>query len=175
MAQLDVHPTSFADMLTTLPQVGQLQEILLRPARRVPVVAVEEVRVEVGQGLEGDRFTGSSPASKRQVTLIQAEHLPVIAALSGHGRVEAATLRRNLVVAGIPLLALKNLRFTVGEVLLEGTGPCDPCRRIEEALGPGAFNAMRGMGGITARVLEGGIIRIGDRVRRAEQAEVSLF
>ena len=98
------------------------------------------------------------------MTLIQAEHLPVIAALSGHAEVAPATFRRNLLVSGIPLVALKGRRFRIGEVLLEGTDSCDPCSRMEAALGPGGYNAMRGMGGLCARIVEGGAIRIGDAV-----------
>ena len=75
-----------------------------------------------------------------------------------------ALLRRNVVVSGIPLIALKERRFRIGDVLLEGTDECDPCSRMEDALGPGGYNAMRGHGGLCARILEGGVFRIGDRV-----------
>jgi MOSC domain-containing protein YiiM len=74
-------------------------------------------------------------------------------------------LRRNLVVSGIPLIALKGRRFRIGEVLLEGTDACDPCSRMEAALGPGGYNAMRGHGGLCARIVEGGTIRIGDALQ----------
>ena len=100
----------------------------------------------------------------RQVTLIQAEHLPVIAALCGLDSVEPGLLRRNLVVSGISLRALKDKRFTIGSVQLLGTGECVPCSRMEENLGVGGYNAMRGHGGITARVLSEGHIRVGDTV-----------
>ena len=116
-----------------------------------------------GKGLIGDRYLGAS--GKRGITLIQAEHLPVIAALAGHATVAPATLRRNLVVEGIPLIALKDRRFRIGDaVVVQGTGPCDPCSRMEAALGAGGYNAMRGMGGICARIVEGGTIRRGDAV-----------
>lgn len=149
-------------LMAQLPRAGRLQWIGLRAARDVPMREVEAAEVIPVTGLVGDRYLGGS--GKRAVTLIQAEHLPAIAALSGHAQVDPATLRRNLVVAGIPLIALKDRRFRIGDVLLEGTGECDPCSRMEAALGPGGFNAMRGHGGLTARVLEGGHIRLGDAV-----------
>ena len=99
------------------------------------------------------------------MTLLQAEHLPVIAALVGRGEIDPALLRRNLVVSGINLLALVAAEFAVGPVRLLGTGRCHPCSRMEEALGPGGYNAMRGHGGITALVLEPGVLAIGDPVR----------
>lgn len=149
-------------LMTRFPRAGTVQWIGVRPARDVEAEEVDCAQAIAGRGLVGDRYGGGS--GKRGVTLIQAEHLPAIASLAGHAAVAPGTLRRNLVVAGIPLIALKGLRFRVGEVLLEGTGPCDPCSRMEVALGPGAYNAMRGMGGLCARVLEGGTLRIGDRV-----------
>ena len=82
----------------------------------------------------------------------------------GKGNIDPAFTRRNLVVSGINLLALKDKQFYVGEVLLEYTGLCHPCTRMEENLGPGGYNAMRGHGGITARILNGGVIRMGDPV-----------
>lgn len=160
---------SLADLMRTLPQVGRVEEIWLRPARRAPPRRVEETHAEPGRGLDGDRYRGRSLRSKRQVTLIQSEHLPAIAALSGHDAVSAGTLRRNLVISGIPLVALKKRTFAVGGAVFEYTAPCDPCRRMEEALGPGGFNAMRGMGGICVRVLRPGVIRVGDPVRALDE------
>ena len=149
-------------LMATLPGPGRIEWIGLRPKRDVSMDEVQQVVAETGAGLVGDRYSGGS--GKRGITLIQAEHLPVIAALSGHESVQPATLRRNLVVSGLPLIALKGRRFRVGEVLLEGTDECDPCSRMEAALGPGGFNAMRNHGGLCARILEGGTIRLGDAV-----------
>jgi len=69
------------------------------------------------------------------------------------------------VVSGINLLALKNARLQVGEAVLEIVGPCQPCSRMEDTIGPGGYAAMRGHGGMTARVLTGGSIGVGDTVR----------
>jgi MOSC domain-containing protein YiiM len=150
-------------LMANLPRAGRVEWIGLRPRRDVPMREVEEAQALAGKGLVGDRYAGGS--GNRGITLIQAEHLPAIAALSGHASVAPALLRRNLVVAGLPLVALKGRRIRVGEVLLEGVADCDPCSRMEDALGPGGYNAMRGHGGLCARILEGGWLRVGDAVR----------
>jgi MOSC domain-containing protein YiiM len=143
---------------------GRLEWIGVRPCRRAPLLALAEARLEAGRGIEGDRAFDARH-DKRQVTLIQFEHLAAVAILAGRESVAPEQLRRNLVVSGINLQALKQKCFRVGEVLLEGTGDCHPCSRMEENLGRGGYQAMRGHGGITARVLEGGVIRVGDPVR----------
>lgn len=153
-------------LMTRFPRAGSVRWIGLRPARDVPMREVATAEAVAGIGLVGDRYASGS--GKRGITLIQAEHLPVIASLAGHASVAPATLRRNLVVEGIPLVALKGNRFRIGEVLLEGTDDCDPCSRMEDALGAGGYNAMRGMGGLCARILEGGSLRIGDAVAWVE-------
>jgi len=165
---MDVPPpgTELHRLMTRFPRAGAVRWIGLRPARDVPMQEADMVEAVAGGGLVGDRYKGGS--GKRGLTLIQAEHLPVIAALAGHPAVAPAILRRNLVVSGIPLVALKGNRFRIGDVLLEGTEPCDPCSRMEDALGAGGYNAMRGMGGLCARILAGGTLRVGDAVEWIE-------
>jgi MOSC domain-containing protein YiiM len=111
----------------------------------------------------GDRFRGR-PDSKRQVTLIQAEHLAAVGSMLGRDAIDPALTRRNIVVKGINLLALKDKQFRIGDAVLEMTGLCHPCSRMEKSLGPGGYNAMRGHGGITAKVICEGAIRVGDGV-----------
>ncbi len=148
-----------------LPQIGRLEWIGLRPERLSELEIVPEAMLVEGRGLERDHKFSGRAGTKRQVTLIQQEHLIAVAGMLHRDRVPPELTRRNLVVSGINLLALKGKQFRVGEALLEFSGPCEPCSRMEANLGPGGFNAMRGHGGITAKVIEGGTIRLGDEVR----------
>ena len=147
-------------LMATLPRPGRVEWIGLRPARDLPMVVVGEAMAQAGKGLLGDRYASSS--GKRGITLIQAEHLPAIAALAGLSRVEVALLRRNVMVSGLSVVALKGRRFRIGDAVFEGIADCDPCSRMETALGAGGYNAMRGHGGLCARIVEGGSFRIGD-------------
>ncbi len=151
---------ALAKLTSQFPRAGKVEWIGLRPKRDVAMQEVNEVNAIAGKGLQGDRYASGS--GKRGITLIQAEHLPVIAALSGHEEISPATLRRNIVVSGIPLVALIGKKFRIGEVILEGTDACEPCERMEAALGPGSYNAMNGHGGLCARILQGGKINVGD-------------
>ncbi len=158
--------STVACLLATLPQTGHLDWIGLRLARRQPMLSVAEADVVTDAHVAGDRARLKA-GGKRQVTLIQAEHLPAVASFLGlPGALDPARLRRNLVVRGLNLLALKGRQVQIGdEVLLDITGECHPCSRMEEELGPGGYNAMRGHGGLTAHITRGGRIRVGDAVR----------
>ncbi len=150
-------------LIDHLPQTGALVWIGVRPERKAPLQSLDVAQVTREYGLEGDHFS-SSFSKKRQVTLIQQEHLDGVANMLGKSQIDPRMTRRNLVVKGINLFALRDRKFRVGEVILEGTGYCHPCSRMEENLGPGGYNAMRGHGGITAKVIKGGEIHLEDEV-----------
>lgn len=153
------------------PQIeGRVEVIIVRGSPREPAKTILATVALAGVGLADDRLglRGEAELSTRQVTLIQAEHLPVIAGLARVGPIDPVGLRRNLVISGINLLALKNARLSVGGALLEIVGPCQPCSRMEETIGPGGYAAMRGHGGMTARVLAGGPIQVGDGIRAVD-------
>ena len=168
--------TTLRTLTAAFATAGRIEAIVLRPARAEAAVHVDEAMAVAGRGLVGDRRAARAAApggaaAKRELTLIQAEHLATLARWVGRDRIDPRQLRRNLVVSGLNLVAMRSpfadrpLRWRIGsEVLIEVTGPCDPCSRMEQALGPGGYNAMRGLGGMTARVVNGGEIRVGDAV-----------
>ena len=150
------------DLFDVFPQSGKVEWMGIRPIRREPVQVVETITISGKKGIVGDHYSGQS--GNRHVTLIQAEHLPVVAALTGRDTLDPALVRRNIVVSGLNLLALKDKQIQLGDVVLQITGQCHPCSKMETALGPGGYNAMRGHGGMTAKVIKGGVITNGDTV-----------
>jgi MOSC domain-containing protein YiiM len=142
---------------------GEITWIGIRVQAREPMVVLNETFANIG-GLSNDRANKGNPESKRQVTLIQYEHLAAAASFLGIEKIDPALVRRNIVVKGVNLNALKSKQFRLGEAILEMTGFCHPCERMEQNLGKGGYNAMRGHGGITCRVIKEGRISIGDSV-----------
>ncbi|MBC7389328.1 MAG: MOSC domain-containing protein [Opitutaceae bacterium] len=151
-------------LIETLPQQGKVVWIGLRSERKISLTEVLEAEALTDSKLKGDHYSGRR-GSKRQITLIQKEHLDAVESYMNIENLSPSLLRRNIVVKGINLLALKNKTFWLGEVLLKYTGECQPCSRMEENLGPGGYNAMLGHGGIIARIIKGGIIRINDVIK----------
>jgi MOSC domain-containing protein YiiM len=140
-------------------RAGRLDWIGLRPARLAELRAVTRADL-TREGLSGDH----ARAGKRAVTLVQAEHLPAVAALARLDGVAPETLRRNLVVSGINLAALRGRPVRIGAAILQLTVPCAPCSRMEAALGPGGYNALRNHGGWCAEVIRPARLEIGDAV-----------
>ena len=157
-------------LLADVPQQGSVTWIGVRPSSRAEMLTLEMVEARRESGLTGDHARAGA-SNARQVTLIQWEHLQVLSSLL-HKTISPADMRRNIAVSGINLFSLKGRRFRIGSAILETsgqailqtTGWCQPCARLEERLGNGTFQAARGHGGITARVLQSGIIRLDDPV-----------
>lgn len=145
---------------------GRVVWIGVRPARHAPVAVLPAAALDPAGGVVGDHYAGRS--GSRQVSLIGEEALAAIGAFLGTGPADPALLRRNLVIAGLNLHALKGRRFRLGGAVLEHAGECHPCSRMETLLGPGGYNAVRGQGGILARVLTGGAVARGDSLIRLD-------
>ncbi|CUH43443.1 MOSC domain-containing protein [Ruegeria atlantica] len=150
-----------SDLISNWAQPGRVEWIGLRPDRRAGMVVADEEGMISTNGLDGDR----GRAGKRALTLIQREHLAAIGSYLGQGPVTPDILRRNLVVSGINLAALKGREVQVGEAVLRFTVICVPCSRMEEALGKGGYSAVRGHGGWCAEVVRPGRVTLGGEVQ----------
>ena len=144
-----------------------IEWIGVRPRRREPLVAVTDAEAVADLGLRGDHRMTKTPGSGRQVTVISREFVSQIEQHLGKSDLDPAVLRRNIVVSGINLNALRRQQFWFGEALFEATQLCHPCARMEAELGPGGVVAMMGYGGLCAKVLQTGQIAIGDSLRLA--------
>ncbi len=121
---------------------------------------MSEVQALETLGLEGDHRCDKTPGSARQVTIISEEYIQMIRHFTGLETLPPGVLRRNLVVKNINLTALRHQQFTIGDALFEATALCHPCSRMETALGKGGVAAMLGHGGLCAKILRSGTIRI---------------
>ncbi len=153
----------FARYALDLPP-GELTWIGLRPARRAPLETVTSARALATLGLEGDHRSEKTPGSGRQVTLISEEYIDQVAHFLRRGPIDPGILRRNLVLRGVNLTLLRHQQFRIGGARFEATALCHPCARMEQALGKGGVAAMMGHGGLCAKILESGDVRVGDAV-----------
>lgn len=164
--------TLITDLLPTRKFVGRVEWIGIAAEKSGTVEPQEQIELVADAGIVGDHHFREQSRSKRQVTLIQHEHLAVVAALLGRDSVDPALLRRNIVVSGINLAALKNQLFSIGGALLQGTGDCVPCELMESNLGAGGYAAMVAHGGITTTVAQGGTVKCGDPLEFREVTNV---
>ncbi|EKE43921.1 hypothetical protein OCGS_1902 [Oceaniovalibus guishaninsula JLT2003] len=155
--------TGLAAMMRRHARPGRVAWIGLRPVRRRPVEAIGVADLDE-DGLRGDH----ARVGKRALTLVQAEHLPVIAALLGRDTVRPEDLRRNVLVSGINLAGFRKGDLRIGGAVVHVEGPCPPCSRMEETFGPGGYSAVRGHGGWYASVVRPGRIAVGDGVGSAD-------
>lgn len=153
----------FGRFSTDLPP-GKVEWIGVRPERKAPMLRMQEALAVEAQGLHGDRRMEGTPGSGRQITFISSEHIDVVAKLLKFDKIDPARLRRNVVVSGINLNALRHQQFRIGEAVFLATAACHPCSKMDKALGQGGHAAMLGHGGLCAKILRSGVIRVGDAV-----------
>jgi MOSC domain-containing protein YiiM len=140
---------------------GAVERIHVVPLRGGDAEAVDEVLAEAGRGLRGDCHHGL-PASN-DLTLIEAEALERLA--TDHGvNLEPGESRRNVTTRGLDLGTLVGRRFRIGEAVCEGAERCEPCAKLTRLTGePGVLRGLVHTG-LEAAIVEGGTIRVGDRV-----------
>ena len=142
------------------PDSAVLVSIHLAKASRLPMRRCEAVVAETGRGLVGDRYHGSR---HRHVTVQSLEELAL--AEDKHGSpIDPNETRRNLTISRGIVPRKPGTRWRVGSVLLEVVRDAAPCKLLEDALGRDARLALSRKAGVVCRVLEGGELRLGDRV-----------
>ncbi len=160
--------TRFLEKLRQSIAPGKLEWIGLRTERRGGVSVVDRAEARVGLGLDGDHRCLKTPGSARQVTIISREYILQVAQQLGMDFIDPSLLRRNLVISGVNMNLLRFQRLQIGHAIFETSALCDPCSRMDEALGKGAAAAMFGYGGLCAKIIKGGWIQVGDTVVRKQ-------
>ena len=161
---------------------ASLEAICVARTASAPMESLDEVEAIAGAGLSGDRYSAGigfySPRptdpGAREVTLIEAEVLDRLR--HEHGLELGLTEhRRNLTTRGVRLAELLGKRFMVGAVVLEGIRDCPPCEHLEGLVGKPVMRPLVESGGLRARVVEGGTLRVGDviEIEPAPRALVS--
>ncbi len=139
--------------------LGMVEAIHIAASKRAPLESLDEVKAIAGEGLEGDRYFGRKPDS--QVTIVSTAELGAAGAALGV-EIPLGATRRNITVSDIYLPREAGRRLRLGEVVVEITRDCAPCELMEETVGPGARAVLHERAGVRARILQGGIVRVGD-------------
>ena len=151
---------------------GSVVSLHLAPRAFLPMRSSAELTLLEGEGIEGDRYRSGTgfyshlPEPGRQITLFEEETIDALK--RDHGvELTAADHRRNVTTRGVPLNHLVGRRFRLGNTLLEATRLSTPCKHIEEVTGQAIFNLLLNRSGLNAKILTGGIVRIGDIIQPA--------
>jgi MOSC domain-containing protein YiiM len=131
-----------------------------RPAGVHPVHERREARCVAGRGLEGDRFFEHEANHKGQITFFADEVYQSLCEEFGVWDKPPSVFRRNILTRGVDLNELIGQEFEVQGVRFLGTEECRPCHWMNQAFCPGAEAAMRGRGGLRARILTTGTLRL---------------
>ena len=144
-------------------EMGIVTSIIVRPEKKGAPKHLTIAHIH-STGVEGDHAI--RPESRRPVTLIAADDLATVAANVGFQGDAHGACRRNICVDTFPTDDMKGKRVALGdEVILEITGYCTPCQRMDDNFGPGAILALQKKAGWIAIVIEEGDVRVGDTFR----------
>ncbi len=149
---------------------GRVEHIHLAPTAGASTASVVEAEAVAGVGLSGDRYADGAgywrdDRVSRDLTLVEGEVVDELEVVA------PGELRRNVTTRGMRLNDLVGGTFWVGEALCRGTELCEPCRHLEELTGKPLLRPLVHRGGLRARILSGGIVRVGDPVEAAEELD----
>jgi MOSC domain-containing protein YiiM len=132
-----------------------------------PVEHCDRVEVRAGLGIVGDRYYGKPAHRDASVTIIAAEAVEALAAELGRGPLDPLATRRNVVLRGVEVEALRGRLFSLDGILLAGGRAANPCAWLDLALAAGAHRGMRGRGGVRCAPRTDGGLRLGPAVLRS--------
>ncbi|MBC8041259.1 MAG: molybdenum cofactor biosysynthesis protein [Opitutaceae bacterium] len=140
-----------------------------KPADEHPILSVPSLECVSGHGIRGDRFFDYKPDYKGQITFFAAEIydelcetlLPRLSRQSA--KRDGGAFRRNVITRGVDLNSLIGEEFTLQGVTFLGTGECSPCHWMDQAFASGTEDALKGRGGLRAKILTNGLLRLDAR------------
>jgi MOSC domain-containing protein YiiM len=125
-----------------------------------PLVEVSEIECVAGHGIRGDRFFDYRDNYIGQITFFSSEVFNDVCRSLAANVPHAGATRRNVITEGVDLNSLIGKRFTVQGVNFEGVSECRPCYWMDQAIAPGAETALQGRGGLRAKILTDGRLRV---------------
>ena len=131
-----------------------------QPGGTHPTIPVSEIECVAGMGLFGDRFFGFKENYKGQVTFFSSEVFEDVCRKLNVAEKSPGVTRRNIITRGVDLNSLVGKRFVIQGIEFEGVCECSPCHWMNHAIGDGAERALHGRGGLRARVLSDGVLRV---------------
>ena len=122
---------------------------------------VDTVECVAGAGLQGDRYFNFKEDFKGQITFFDWTVYQRIKSDFQLPDLDPALFRRNILTSGTDLNELIGQRFNLQGIEFEGSEECRPCYWMDEALGkPGIEDALKGFGGLRARILSNGTLTV---------------
>lgn len=125
-----------------------------------PAHEVDCIECVAGHGIRGDRFFDYRDSYKGQITFFADEVYSALSdALDVHDK-PPSVVRRNAITRGVDLSALIGTEFELQGVRFSGVEECRPCYWMDQAFAPGAEKFLKGRGGLRARILTDGELRL---------------
>lgn len=132
-----------------------------KPRGNHPIVTCESVECVAGKGLSGDRYFGYKEDFKGQISFFDWALFEQMKIDFNQPDLDPSVMRRNVLVDGLQLNSLIGKKFSLGGVVFSGSEECAPCYWMDEAVGPGAEEYMKGRGGLRARIVTSGVLSVG--------------
>lgn len=130
------------------------------PPGEHPLVECAEICCVAGRGVTGDRFFDFKDDYKGQITFFASEVFDELCGQLGVSGKSPGVTRRNVITTGADLNSLVGKEFEIQGVRFLGTVECSPCHWMDDAIAPGAEKLLHGFGGLRAKILANGTLRV---------------